>query len=90
MNTLTHVPIRQVALGFSAGALLMALVSLVGTALAQTPAPTAPDLQQMVEWCRQMMASVDVQAMLEACRGMMGQAGTMMQGMMSGMCMMGR
>jgi hypothetical protein len=90
MTALAHHPIRQAMLGFSAGALLMALVTVVGTALAQTPAPAVVDMQQMVEWCRQMMASVDLQAMLETCRTMMGQAGTMMQGMMSGMCMMGR
>jgi hypothetical protein len=37
-----------------------------------------------------MMGSVDIQAMLETCRNMMGQAGSMMQGMMGGMCVMGR
>ncbi len=74
MNTLAQVPIDQAALGFSAGALSMALLTLVATALAQTPTPASPDMQQMLEWCRQMM----------------GQAGSMMQGMMGGMCMMGR
>jgi len=74
MTALAHYPIRQAVLGFGAGALLMALVTLVGTALAQTPVPATPDMQQMLEWCRQMM----------------GQAGAMMQGMMGGMCMMGR
>jgi hypothetical protein len=74
MNAFAQVPMRQVVFGFGAGALLMALVILVGPALAQTPTPAAPDMQQMLEWCRQMM----------------GQAGVMMQGMMSGMCMMGR
>ena len=90
MSTLTQGSIRQVALGFSAGALFMGLVSLVGTAAAQTPTPASPDMQQMLEWCRQMMGSVDIQAMLETCRNMMGQAGSMMQGMMGGMCVMGR
>jgi hypothetical protein len=90
MTTLTQFPARQAVIGFAAGALFMALVSLVGTAIAQTPTPTAPDLLPMLEWCRQMMGSVDIQGMLEACRGMMGQAGAMMQGMVSGMCMMGR
>jgi len=90
MNTLTQVPIRQVALGFSAGALFMVLVTLVGTAVAQTPAPISLDMQQMLEWCRPMMGSVDTQAMFEARGSMMGRAGSMMQGMMSGMCMMGR
>ena len=74
MNTLAQVPIRQVALGFSAGALSMALLTLVATALAQTPTPAAPDMQLMLEWYRQMM----------------GQAGSMMQRMMGGMCTMGR
>lgn len=74
MNAMTQVPIRQVAFGFSAGVLSMGLLTLVGTALAQTPTPAAPDLQQMLAWCTQMM----------------GQAGSMMQGMMGGMCMMGR
>jgi hypothetical protein len=72
MTALAQYPIRQAVLGFGAGALLMALVTLVGTALAQTPAPAIAGMQQMLEWCRQMMASVDL------------------QGMMSGMCMMGR
>jgi hypothetical protein len=49
MSTLTQVSIRQVALGFSAGALFMGLVSLVGTAAAQTPTPASPDMQQMLE-----------------------------------------
>ena len=46
--------------------------------LAQAQVPSAPptplppiDVQQMVEWCRQMMS----------------QGGAMMQGMMNGMCM---
>lgn len=72
MNATTHIPIRQVALGFGAGALSMALLTIAGTALAQAPAEV--DLQQMLQWCTQMMS----------------QAGSTMQGMMSGMCMMGR
>ncbi len=74
MTALSNIAPRQLAIGFLAGALLMALVTLVGTALAQTPTPSpmpALDVQQMSEWCRQMMV----------------QAGSMMQGMMSGMCM---
>jgi hypothetical protein len=90
MTALARVPARQAAFGFAAGALFMALVTLVGTALAQTPTPAAADLQQMLEWCRQMMASVDVQAMLDACRGMMQSMVSGMKGMMGGMCMMGR
>jgi len=74
MNAMTQVPIRQVAFGFGAGALSMGLLTLVGAALAQTPTLAASDLQQMLAWCTQMM----------------GQAGSMMQGMLSGMCMMGR
>ena len=74
MTALTQVLVRQVAFGFGAGALFMALATPVGSALAQSPAPVALDMHQMFEWCRQMM----------------GQAGSMMQGMMSGMCMMGR
>ena len=78
MLTLTNLPLRQVALSFAAGVLLSALVSLTVPALAQlqvpsaspTPVPTI-DMQQMIEWCRQMMS----------------QGGAMMQGMMSGMCM---
>ena len=73
MNASTHLPIRQAVVGFGAGALFMGLLSLVGTAIAQTP-PVTVDMQLMLEWCQQMM----------------GQAGAMMQGMMSGMCMMGR
>jgi hypothetical protein len=42
---------------------------------------------QMLEWCQEMMGSVDMQSMVEACRQMMGQAGGMMRGMMSGLCM---
>ncbi len=87
MNAPTDVSVRHVAFGFGAGALFMGLVTVVGTALAQAPFFLAPDMLQMLEWCRQMMGSIDIQAMLETCRGMMGQAGSMMQGMMSGMCM---
>ena len=81
MLTLSHLPMRHIVLRFAAGVLLMALAALVGTVLAQAQVPSASpvpmpaiDVQQMVEWCRQMMA----------------QAGSMMQGLMSGMCMMGR
>ncbi len=71
MTALTHFPTHRAVFGFAAGALAMAFVTLVGTRLAQSP---GPDMQGMIEWCRQMM----------------GQAGAMMQGTMSGMCMMGR
>jgi hypothetical protein len=76
VTTLSQFSARQVVVGFAAGALSMALLTLVGAALAQTPTtfptPLPPmDVQQMVEWCRQMMS----------------QGGAMMQGMMSGMCM---
>ena len=76
MLTQSRLPLPQLVVSFAAGALLMALVAVVGTALAQSPAasPTpmpAIDVQQMIEWCRQMMS----------------QGGAMMQGMMSSMCM---
>jgi len=78
MLTLSHRPTRQLLLGFAAGAMLMALVTLVVPALAQVQAPSASpvpvpaiDVQQMIEWCRQMMS----------------QVGSATQGMMSGMCM---
>ena len=75
MLSLTQLPTRHLIIGFAAGALFMVLLSLVGSAFAQTATPVpAPSMQQMLEWCRQMMS----------------QAGTLMQGMMSGMCMMGR
>ena len=75
MLALAQSPTRQVLIGFAAGTLLMALLTLAGPALAQTATPPpAIGLQQMLEWCRQMMV----------------QAGPMMQGMMGGMCMMGR
>ena len=70
----TQFPTRHVAFGFVGGAVAMGLWSLVGTVLAQMSPPTLIDMQQMFEFCRQMM----------------GQAGAMMQGMMGGMCMMGR
>ena len=62
---------RQVALAFVAGVLITMLLALSTSALAQSPTPVPATAQQMIEWCRQMM----------------GQMGTMMQGMMSGMCM---
>jgi hypothetical protein len=78
MLTLTHLPLRQIALSFAAGVVLTALATLVVPALAQVQVPPpvpspvpAVDIQQMIEWCRQMMS----------------QGGAMMQGMMSGMCM---
>lgn len=37
-----------------------------------------------------MMASANPQAMIDACRSMMGGTMSSMQGMMRGMCMMGR
>ena len=75
MTALTHVAPRQIALGFAAGVAVTALMLLVGAALAQTATPTpAVILDQMLAWCRQMM----------------GQAAGMVQGMMSGICMMGR
>jgi hypothetical protein len=76
--SLTHLPLRPIMLSFAAGVLLTALATLVVPALAQAQVPSASptpiaasDVQQMTEWCRQMMA----------------QAGGMMQGMMSGLCM---
>ena len=82
---------NQLALGFGLGAIVTAMLMSVATALAQTPAPVpAPDASQMLEWCRQMMASVNPQAMIEACRATMGGMMSSMQGMMGGMCMMGR
>lgn len=75
MTVFAQVSMRQVSVGFAAGMLLMGLLSLSGAALAQTPPPsTVPDVATMVEWCRQMMS----------------QVGSMMQGMMGGMCMIGR
>ena len=78
MLSWSHRPIGQIVLSFAAGMLLTALVTVAGPALAQVQVPSASpipgpaiDLQQMIAWCRQMM----------------GQAGMMMQGMMSGMCM---
>ena len=84
MIALTQFPAREVAFGFATGVLFMALLTLTSSALAQTP---APDMHETVEWCRQMLGSIDLQSMLEVCRGMMVRAGGMMQGMMSGMCM---
>ena len=77
MNALSLVPPRQVLAAFAAGVVVTALLMLSTGVLAQSPSPTpmpAPSIDQMVAWCRQMMS----------------QAGMMMQGMMSGMCMMGR
>jgi hypothetical protein len=78
MLSVSHRPIGQIMLSFAVSVLLTALVMLAIPALAQvqvpsaspTPAP-AIDMQQMIEWCRQMMS----------------QGGAMMRGMMSGMCM---
>ncbi len=74
MHAPTGVSVRHVAFGFGAGALFMGLVTVVGTVLAQAPFFLAADMQLMLEWCRQMM----------------GQAGSAAQGMISGMCMLGR
>jgi hypothetical protein len=78
MLSLSHRSIGQIMASFAAGVLLTALVTLAVPALAQMQAPSASptpmpaiDMQQMIEWCLQMM----------------GQGGAMMQGMMSGMCM---
>jgi hypothetical protein len=78
MLTLTNLPLRQVAWSFAAGVLLTALATLVVPALAQVQVPSASptpipgiDVQQMIEWCRQMM----------------GQVGTATQGIMGGLCM---
>ena len=78
MLTFTHLPLQQIVLSFAAGVLLTALATLVVPALAQVQVPNASptpipaiDVQQMIEWCTQMMS----------------QGGAMMQGMMSGMCM---
>ncbi len=62
---------RQVALAFVAGVLVTMLLAVSTSAMAQSTTPIPATMQEMVEWCRQMM----------------GQMGTMMQGMMSGMCM---
>jgi hypothetical protein len=95
-------PTREIAFGFAAGGAFTALATVVGPELAQTPTPIpspvpAPDIQRMLELCRQMMGSVDLQAMLDTCRAMMSDVGNQaqgmmgqMRGMMSGMCMMGR
>ena len=92
INVRAQHTIQHLAIGFAIGAVVTAGLMLVGTALAQTPTPApAPDASQMLEWCRQMMASVNPQAMIDACRAMMGGMMSSMQGMMSGMCpMMGR
>ena len=74
MLTLTQLQARQVALAFVAGVLLTMLLALSTSALAQSPTPVPATMQQMLEWCTQMM----------------GQMGTMMQGMMSGIMCMGR
>ncbi len=47
------------------------LLALSTSAMAQSTTPIPATMHEMVEWCRQMM----------------GRMGTMMQGMMSGMCM---
>ena len=74
MLTLNQIQARQVALAFAAGVLFTALLALSTSALAQSQTPVPANMHEMIEWCRQMM----------------GQMGAMMQGMMSGMCMMGR
>lgn len=78
MLSVSHRPSGQILLSFAAGVLLTALVTLAVPALAQVQVPSASptpipaiDVQQMIEWCRQMM----------------GRGSAMMQGMMSGMCM---
>ena len=78
---------RPMALGFTAGVTLAALATLAGTAFAQMAPPAA---QPMLEWCRQMMTTVDVGAMINACTAMMAQVGATMRSVMGGMCMMGR
>jgi hypothetical protein len=75
MLSVSHRPSGQILLSFAAGVLMTALVALAVPVLAQVPVPSstpapAIDLQQMIEWCRQMMS----------------QGGGMMQGMMSGIC----
>ncbi len=70
MLTMARLQMRQVALAFAAGVLFTLLLTLSTSALAQSAAPVPATMQEMVEWCRQMM----------------GQAGMMMQGMMSGIC----
>jgi hypothetical protein len=79
----------QMASGFLVGAALTAAAMLARSGLAQTPIP-APDAQLMLDWCRQMMASMDPQAMMGACLQMMAEMMSGVQGMMGGMCMMGR
>ncbi len=49
------------------------LLAVSTSAMAQSTTPIPATMQEMVEWCRQMM----------------GQMGTMMQGMMGGLCMGG-
>ena len=71
MLTLSQLQARQVGLAFAAGVLFTVLLALSTSALAQSPTPVPVAAQQMIEWCTQMM----------------GQMGTMMRGMMSGMCM---
>jgi hypothetical protein len=71
MLTSTHAPSRQLFLGLALGVLATTFLLPVGSVLAQTPSPSpipTPAMQQMVEWCRQMMA----------------QAGGMMSGMCMG------
>ena len=75
MLSLANSPSRQLLFGLSAGVLVMALLVLASSALAQVATVTPGfDVAQMIALCRQMMS----------------QAGSMMQAMMSGMCMMGR
>ncbi len=73
MMPFTDLPIRQLTFAFAGGALFLALLTLGGTASAQTLGPGALGLQQMFEWCRQTLAET---------------SGTV-QGMLSGLCMLG-
>ena len=62
---------RQVALAFVAGVLVAMLLTVSTSAMAQGVTSGPATMQEMVDWCRQMT----------------GQMGSMMQGMISGMCM---
>jgi hypothetical protein len=68
---------HRLAFGVAIGAALTALVMVAGTALAQNAVPTP-------------MPMLNMQAMIDACLAIMGSMMSGMQGMMSGMCMMGR
>ncbi len=61
MLSLPQRPIRQIALSFAAGVPSTARLTEAMQALAQVPVPSptpAPsiDMQQTIEWCRQMMS----------------------------------